>query len=104
MARFYGIVGYSKSEETRPGIWEEVIFERPYKGDIYRQNRRLESSGDINMGIVINNEISLIADVYANENFQYIKYVNVNNSKWTVTNAEVRYPRLILTLGGVYNA
>ena len=66
MARFYGIVGYSKSEETRPGIWEEVIFERPYKGDIYRQNRRLESSGDVNRGIVINNEISFQAKISNN--------------------------------------
>lgn len=103
MARFYGDIGFAKIIETSPGIWEETIIERPYYGDVTRNISRPQSSDKVNDDITLNNTISIVADPYANENFQYMKYVTYMGTKWKITNAEVQYPRIILSIGGMYN-
>lgn len=103
MAKFYGAIGYGKSIETSPGVWEDQITERMYYGDLIRNSRRLQSSGNLNDNINISNQISIIADPYANENFHLMKYASFMGTKWKITDIEVQYPRLILTVGGVYN-
>lgn len=103
MAKFYGNVGYVKSVETDPGVWREQAIEHPYYGDVIRNTSRYQPSGGVNDDININNSISIVADPFANENFQHMRYVVFMGAKWKITNAEVQYPRIILTLGGVYN-
>lgn len=108
MAKFYGIIGYNMGTvETEPGLWEEQIIEKAYCGDLVRNFGKHESSGGIIDNINIANEISIIADPYAMEHFFAIHYVKFLlpklGGKWKVTNVEVAYPRLILTIGGVYN-
>lgn len=103
MAKFFGKVGYIGTVESEPGYWEEKAIEREYYGDITRNTSRYQNGGQVNDNIVINNILSIVADPYANENFQHIRYVEWMGAKWKVTNAEVQYPRLILTLGGMYN-
>ena len=103
MAKFYGAIGYGKSIETSPGVWEDQITERMYYGDLIRNSRRLQSSGNLNDNINISNQISIIADPYANENFRLMKYASFMGTKWKITDVEIQYPRLILTVGGVYN-
>lgn len=104
MAKFYGVIGYAEFTETKPGVHEEVVTERTYIGDILSNNRRLESSGQVNDNITISNRISIIADPFAYEKFHTMRYAIYLGTKWKITNVEVQYPRLILTLGGVYNA
>ena len=103
MAKFYGAIGYSVTEETRPGIWKENIIERMYYGDLVRNTRRLQSADKLNDNIDVSNEISILADPFANDNFHSMKYVEFMGAKWKITSVEVQYPRLILTVGGVYN-
>ncbi len=103
MAKFYGNIGYAEMIETRPGVWEEQITDHPYRGELIRNTRRLQSSDKLHDNIVIANEISIIADPFANQNFHSIRYVEFNGAKWKVDNVEVQHPRLILTLGGLYN-
>ena len=103
MAKWAGKVGFETSVETEPGIWEEKINERKYYGDLNRNARRLESSNIINDNINISNEISFVADPYAKENFHAIRYVEFMGTKWKVSNIEVQFPRLVLSLGGIYN-
>ena len=107
MAKFYGIVGYVETVETSPGIWEEKTTEKKYSGDLVKNYGRHENSGNINDNINISNDISIVADPYANEHFFAIRYVKFITPKlagvWKVNNVEVAYPRLILSLGGVYN-
>ncbi|MCM1524013.1 MAG: hypothetical protein NC120_06100 [Ruminococcus sp.] len=103
MSKFYGAVGYSVTEQTSPGVWTERVSERSYYGDVTRNTRRMQTSGQVNPEITVSNQISVIADPFAYDNFHSIKYVHFMGSKWTVTDAEVSFPRLILTLGGVYN-
>jgi hypothetical protein len=104
MAKFYGVVGYASSQETRPGVWEDVITERNYFGDLIRNTSRWSvSSESTNDDLNINNLISIVADPFAYENFHSMKYVEFMGAKWKITNVEVQRPRLILTVGGVYN-
>ena len=104
MAKFYGTIGYGISEETTPGVWEDRIVERHYYGDLVRNTRRMQNSEHLNDNINISNEISIVADPYANENFQLMRYVTFMGTKWKITSVEVQYPRLILSIGDVYNA
>ncbi len=101
--RFFGEVGYGESTETSPGVWEFVITEREYRGDVVRNTRRLESGETLNDNILVNNSISIVADDHANEHFFKIKYVGWQGIRWTVSSVEVKPPRLVLNLGGVYN-
>lgn len=103
MAKFYGEIGFGTSIETSPGVYEDQITTRNYYGDLIKNTRRLESSGSVNDDVNISNQISIVADPYANENFYTMRYVKFMGAKWKISDVEVQYPRLILTIGGVYN-
>lgn len=103
MAKFYGKIGYGETVETKPGNWEEQITERPYYGDLIRNMRRLQSSDKVNDDIVVSNQISIVADPFACQNFHQMRYVEFMGANWKITGVEVQYPRLILEIGGVYN-
>ena len=103
MPKWYGKIGYGVTEETSPGVWTEEIVARQYYGDIIRNLRRLETSDQVNDNVSVSNEISIVSDPSAFENFHSIRWVEFMGSKWKVTSVEVQYPRLLLSLGGVYN-
>ena len=104
MGKWYGVIGYSITTETAPGIWSNIDIEREYYGDVVRNsNRWSQNSDSTNDDLNINNQISIVADPYAHQNFHSMKYVEFMGTRWRITNIEVKYPRLILTLGGVYN-
>lgn len=103
MAKWYGIIGFGNSEETEPGYWETVIEERNYYGDMLSNFRKLQNSGGVNDNVNIANKISIVSDPFADQNFHSIRYAEYMGTKWKVTDVEVLYPRLILTLGGVWN-
>ena len=103
MAKYCGTIGYAGLVEIEPGIWEDGITEREAIGDMLSNYRSLENSGDINDNINIANKISIVADPYAINNFHSMRYATYMGAKWKIKNVEVNHPRLILTLGGVYN-
>lgn len=104
MARFYGKFGYRETVEVRNGIWLPRILELAYFGNVIRRSSRLQSNPDSeNQNAVCSNEISIIADAYAYEHFSELVYVEWMNQKWSVTRVEVKHPRLIVTIGDVYN-
>ena len=106
MAKFYGKIGYGLTGEPVPGVWQEMDIEKDVVGDWLKNTRQLIDSNKVNDDIKVNNIVSIVADPYATEHFQFIKYIQDGRSgvKWKVTNVEVQFPRLLLTLGGVYNA
>ena len=103
MAKYFGKVGFAVTGETRPGVWEETFVEREYYGDLIRNVAKNESGAKVNDDVNISNNISIIADPFACENFHTMKYVEYMNAKWKVTSVEVQYPRLVLTVGGLFN-
>lgn len=103
MAKWYDKIGYAETKETEPGTWEEVITERYSSGDVLSNFRKLQNSGEVNDSVNISNKISIVADPFASQNFHSMRYAVYFGTKWKVTDVEVQYPRLILTLGGKYN-
>ena len=101
--RFYGLIGYVMSVETSPGVWEEQTTERAYGGDVTRRSTRWQGGDKVNDNFDINNVISIVADPYALEHFGNMRYVYWMNSKWKISSVEIQYPRLNITIGGVYN-
>lgn len=103
MAKFYGKIGYAVTTEIEPGVWVEQITERSYYGDVIRNVRKLQSSDQVNDDIKISNEISIVADPFAYQNFHSIRYVEYMGTRWKVHSIEVLYPRLVFSVGGIYN-
>lgn len=101
--KWSGFIGFSETVEKSPGVWVPQITKRKYKGELIRNSRRLATTDQLNDNITISNDISIIADPYINENLYSIKYVEFRGMKLKVTNADVQYPRLVLSLGGLYN-
>lgn len=103
MAKYYGQIGYATVEETSPGVWVEEITERNYYGDVVRNRVNVQQGTTVNAGVTISKQISIIADPFAFENFTNMRYITYLNQKWSITGVDVEHPRLILTIGGVYN-
>lgn len=103
MAKYCGNLGFAVQTETSPGIWEDTITEKPYTGDLLRFGRKSQQSGGVNDNPVITNEISILCDAYLNENLYALRYVTFMGVKWKVDAIGVDYPRMTLTLGGLWN-
>lgn len=102
--RFCGAVGYARTHETSPGVWEDSIVERVYRGDVIKNSRRWTNNPDgVNDNLTVSNTISVVADDMMYYHFAEIRYVCWMGYKWRVTNIEIERPRITLTLGEVYN-
>lgn len=103
MAKFCGEVGFAETREDVKGVWTEHITPRTYFGDIVRNTKRSENGEGLNSNLNINNSISIVSDAYAQTHFFAIRYVKWQGVRWVVSSVEVQHPRLILSIGGVYN-
>lgn len=102
--RFRDVIGYSGvSTETAPGVWEDVIAERYYRGDVLRNTRKYAEGEGVNDDLNVGNSISIVSDLYAFEHIADMRYVKWAGSLWKITDVDIQRPRLILRLGGVYN-
>lgn len=103
MAKFHGIIGYAILEETKPGVWMDRVIERYSDGDVIKNSSGWSTNSEsTNDDLTINNQISIIADPFAYQNFHSMKYVEFMGAKWKIKNVSVQYPRLILNVGGLY--
>lgn len=103
MARYYGDIGFVFMQEGPRGVHKEVSVPRKYRGELLQNSRKLAPTDQVNDDITISNRISIVADPYARENYYAIRYAEFMGTKWKVTNLSVEFPRIVLTLGGVYN-
>ena len=103
MARFYGEVGFGSTVETKPGVWEDGIIERKFSGTVLRAVYQSATSDKVNDDVSLSNSISVVGNNYAFANLKGIRYVKFEGENWKVDSVEVRRPRLILSLGGVYD-
>lgn len=103
MTRFAGLVCYGEQVETSPGIWETVEKQVVMKGDVMRQNSNNTNNGSINNDIKLSHRVSIIGDPYAFDNYFNIKWVYIDGRKWGVESVEIQRPRIIVSLGGLWN-
>lgn len=103
MARFHGQIGYSIPYEAEPGIFKDQMVEKPYFGTVTQHTRRWEKGEGLNDDLTLENRLSILADDYAYQHCSGIKYVRWMNACWKVTSMKVERPRILLSLGGVWN-
>lgn len=101
--KFYGDIGYAEQIETTPGVWVNKMTVKQYYGDVIRNTSKTDKTEYLNDNISLNNQISIIADPFANQNFYNMKYIEWMGIKWKITSVDVKPPRLILSLGDKYN-
>lgn len=103
MPKCSGVIGYALAGETQPGVWTENITEKKYYGEVVKDSRRIVDQSEVNGSINISNNISIVSNKFMLENMAYMRYLTLNNSKWKISSAEIKPPRIVVTLGGVYN-
>lgn len=104
MAKFHGEIGFiGETVETSPGVWKEIMHSRKYYGDVVTNVRNTNPSNTINATVTVSNRISVVADAFAYDHVFAIRYVEWGATRWEVSSVEIERPRLVLTLGGVYN-
>lgn len=102
--KWFGKIGFAVTQEIKPGVWQPVIEEREYYGEVMKLRKQVSNQQDsTNDDIRINNSIRIIADPFAQNNFFNIAYVEFMGTKLKVSDVEVDFPGLILSLGGIYN-
>lgn len=102
MAKYYGNIGFATLTETSPGIWEDVIEERPYKGDILRGGRRWDNSGNVNDNFSVTNVFSIISDAFLYSHVPEMRYLIYLGTPFKITSVEIERPRVTINVGGVY--
>lgn len=100
--KYCGKIGFAKTVETSKGISEETITEKTYFGDVIKYSHRFKDD-KVNSDFILTNEVSVIADRFARENLGHMRYVTFMGEKWTISTASIEYPRIIISLGGLYN-
>ena len=103
MAKFFGEIGFATQVETLPGIWEDQIVEKQYYGDVFRESRRFSTTEQVLDKINLSNQISILADGYVVDNIQNLRYVRWLGGLWKISYVELKFPRLVLEMTGVYN-
>jgi hypothetical protein len=103
MGKFYSEIGYAEQVETSPGVWQDVITERNYMGDEIKTVSKMQPGENLNDDLTVDNRLSIVADPFAYEKFHTMRYVKWMGILWKITSVEIQRPRLILTIGGVYN-
>lgn len=102
--KYYDKIGFWLDDvETEPGIFEPMVEEKYYAGDVIETCQRWENSNHQNDDLTLSNRISIISDMYLNQHLSSIKYATFMGGKWKVIGLDVKYPRVILDLGGVWN-
>ena len=98
-----GKIGYARTEETSPGVYQEIIIEKQYYGDVVRNTAQILDSNTINSSIKLNNSISVLCNNYMSYNLGCVRYLTFKKSKWKVSSIEIKDNRIIFTLGDLYN-
>jgi len=103
MAKSYGKVGFTKTVETDPGVWEDRTVEKEYSFDVIQNHRRWTGTETLNDNMTLSVKLSIVADDFATQNLPFIRYAVYHGNKFAVTMVEEAYPRYVMSLGGVYN-
>ena len=102
MTRFFGPVGYVTTTRSG-GVSKDVATERNYYGEELRSLRYFRDGDSVLGEVSQQTRISIVADAYALENYEDIRYVVKTGTPWTVESVQTERPRLILILGDKYN-
>lgn len=105
--RVSSILGVSLGQvedPQHPGVFSDTMKEIPVTGLLLREgqypNRSVEGTAT---NVALQNRISIVMDSRIEKHIFNIRWATFEGVKFAVTSIEVKRPRIVLTLGGVYN-
>lgn len=103
--KFSGKAGFRINDvEIEPGVYEPTVVTKAIKGDIVINRYQHQNSDKSTIDNVrITNQLSIVANQFLNENIANLLYVEFQGVKWKVETFDIRPPRVVVSLGGVYN-
>ena len=102
--KFYGKIGFEITEDKGDDIWQEVVVEKTYYGDILRLQKNKDSGEHINDGLRLNSQFSILMDPWFQNHLSAVRYIEYMGAKWTIDSVDpTNYPRVLLTPGGLYH-
>lgn len=94
-----------QQEDTEaPGNWKEYEVTKPYMGDWKRVESKWTGGDKLIDDKRVNNQLEIISDPFAVMNFTHIRYVKWMGQLWSVNTVTLRPPRIVMEIGGLYNA
>ena len=104
--KYYGDVTFVLQHEdpNAPGNWKEYAVTKPYMGDWKRIESKWTAGSNLIDDKRVNNQLEIISDPFAVMNFTHIRYVKWMGQKWAVNTVSLRPPRIVMEIGGLYNA
>jgi len=104
MGKFFGKVGLVIMERTAPGVYMPNTVTKPCYGEVLNVTKRWQGAAEqVNDNLNIDSRISILSNKFLTENLSHIRFVEWMGALWKVTSVELSYPRIILSIGGVYN-
>ena len=101
--RYSGMFGIAEQVETAPGVWDDVITERSYVGDVVQTTETLYGADQITPIYRTTTSISVVSDGVLKESYENIRYVVYAGVRWTVSSTVFDWPRMTLYMGERYN-
>lgn len=106
MAKYSGKLGLVYPDaETAPGIWApEKVEEVSVKGDTLNLSKSYSpSSQSINDDLTLSKRVSIIASSDLIADTASMRYLTYLGQRWKIVEIDFQRPRLIFTLGGIWN-
>ncbi len=104
MAKWAGKIGFVERVITATDVYSDEIVERSYRGDLVRLYRQIQQSGEkLNADLNISNDFSFVADDYARNHIQFMRYITWRGARWSISSIRYEHPRITITVGGLYN-
>lgn len=101
--KFSGKLGYSEPTETAPGVFKDVITERPYIGDVVQRTEAFSVANSVLPQYRTTTSVSVLSDGVLKEKYNDLRYVEYGGVKWSVASVVTVWPRLIIYIGEKYN-
>ena len=105
MAKVKCQIGFLEEQvETAPGVYTDVITEKPYKVEIVKVTAKQQEGEHLHKDISLLNTFSIIADAYLRDTLFAMKYIEWMGVRWSISDVDPSTrPRITFRLGVKYN-
>lgn len=101
--KYSGKFGLASTVETAPGVWDDVITERDYIGDVVQRTEAFSLESSVLPHYRTTTSVSVLSDGVLKENYTNLRYVTYAGERWAIASVVVQPPRLVVYIGEVYN-
>ncbi len=102
--KYSGVIGFAiRNEESDFDVYDDVIVERPYTGTILDDITRYNTGDTLSGDVTVTNQFSIVGDTFLFKNFSKMRYISWKGDNWIIASRTEKYPRVKITLGGLYN-